>query len=175
MILLGRVTLLLALTVATVPAQSVGVSITPEVFQVFDLPLTVTNPTLVKTKQAYLLKCVLANSSEFRQLGFRYSLAIVDERNGTTGVISRNEGFTLVAYETKSVAFKTPLHLKLNGDERLVLMVEQVISSDYVWDVVQPKEALASYLNGDYSTTPRVLRMLNEVDPRVPLQIRYYR
>jgi len=88
-------------------------------------------------------------------------------------VISRNEGFTVAPYETKDVSFKTPLRLKLNGDERLVLMVEQAISTDYVWDVVQPKEALASYINGDYSTTPRVLRVLNAVDSRELLQIRY--
>ena len=173
MILLGRVALLLALTVSAVAAQSVDVPPTPEVFQVFELPLTVTNPTLLKTKHGYLIKCVLANASEFRQLGFRYSLAIVDPANGTSSVISHNEGFTLSPYQTKNVTFKTPLRLKLKGDERLVLMVEQAISSDYVWEVVQAKEALASYLKDDYSTTPRVLRMLNEVDAREPLKIIY--
>ena len=173
MILLGRVALLLALTVSVVPAQSVAVSLTPEVFQVFDLPLTVTNPTLVKTKHGYVLKCVIANSSEFQQLGFRYSLAIVGQSNSPTSVISRNEGVALSSYQTKSMTFKTPLRLKLNGDERLVLMVEQVISTDYVWEVVQSKEALASYINGDYSTMPRVLRVLNAVDSREPLRILY--
>jgi hypothetical protein len=69
------------------------------------------------------------------------------------------------------VTFKTPLGLHLKGDERLVLMVEQVISTDYVWEVLQAKEALASYIAGDYSTTPHVLRVLNEVDAQTPLQI----
>lgn len=178
MILLGRVALLLALTVSVVagqsasvvPAQSADLAFTPEVFQVFELPLTVTSPTLVKTKHGYLLRCVLANASEFRQLGFRYSLAIVDA-DGTQSVVSRSEGFVLAPYQTKNVMFKTLLRLSLKGNERLVLMAEQVISTDYVWDVVQPKEALASYLNGDYSTTPRVLRMLNEVDSREPVKI----
>jgi hypothetical protein len=173
MILLGRVALVLALTVSVVPAQSVDVSLTPEVFQVFDLPLTITTPTLVKTKHGYVLKCVLANSSEFRQLGFRYSLAIVGQSNSPTSVISRTEGVTVSPYETKNVTFKTPLRLKLNGDERLVLMVEQVISTDYVWEVVQAKEALASYISGDYATTPRVLRVLNAVDTRDPVRILY--
>ena len=172
MFLLGRVALLLALTVSAVAAQSADVPPTPEVFQVFELPLTLTNPTLVKTKHGYLLKCVLANASEFRQLGFRYSLAIVVDN--TTAVISHNEGFMLAPYQTKNVTFKTPLRLGLKGDERLVLMIEQAISTDYVWEVVQPKEALASYINGDYSTTPRVLRMLNEVDSREPLRILYH-
>lgn len=172
MILLGRVALVLALTVSVVPAQSVEVSLTPEVFQVFDLPLTVTNPTLVKTKHGYVLKCVLANSSEFQQLGFRYSLAIVDAEN-TPRVISRTEGFVLAPYQTKNVTFRAPLRLSLKGNERLILMTEQVISTDYVWEVVQAKEALASYISGDYSTPPRVLRVLNAVDTREPLKILY--
>jgi hypothetical protein len=180
MILLGRVALLLVLTASMVaaqsasviPAQSNDIALTPEVFQVLELPLTVTSPTLIKTKHGYLLKCVLANASEFRQLGFRYSLAMVDA-DGTQSVVSRSEGFVLAPYQTKNVTFKTPLRLSLKGNERLVLMAEQVISTDYVWDVVQPKEALASYLNGDYSTTPHVLRMLNEVDSREPVKIIY--
>jgi hypothetical protein len=172
MILLGRVALMLALTVSLVPAQSVEVSVSPEVFQVFDLPLSVTNPTFVKTKHGYILKCVLANSSEFQQLGFRYSLAIVDP-DSTQRVISRTEGFVLAPYQTKTVTFRAPLRLTLKGNERLILMTEQVISTDYVWEVVQAKEALASYISGDYSTTPRVLRVLNAVDSREPLQILY--
>ena len=173
MIVLARVALVLALTVSVVPAQSAGVPLTPEVFQVFELPVSVSNPTLVKTKRGYLLNCVLANASEFRQLGFRYSLTVVDEANGTTSIIGRNEGFTLAPYQSKNVSFKTPLRLKLNGDERLVLMVEQVTSTDYVWEVMQAKEALGNYLTGDYSTTPRVLRMLNQVDAPVPLLIKF--
>jgi hypothetical protein len=171
MILLGRIALLLALTVSVVPAQSVEVSLTPEVFQVLELPITITNPSLVKTKNGYVLKCSLSNASEFRQLGFRYSLAVIDSTTGKSGVISRNEGFSLAPYQTKNVTFKAPLRLNLKGDERLVLMPEQVISTDYVWEVVQAKEALASYIDGDYSTTPRVLRVLNQVDAPVPLRI----
>jgi hypothetical protein len=170
MILLGRLALLLALTVSVVPAQSVEVSLIPEVFQVLELPITLTNPSLFKTKTGYLLKCSLTNASEFRQLGFRYSLAVIDS-TGKTGVISRNEGFSLAPYQTKTVTFRAPLRLNLRGDERLVLMAEQVISTDYVWEVVQAKEALASYIDGDYSTTPHVLRVLNQVDAPVPLRI----
>ena len=170
MILLGRIGLLRALTVSVVPAQSVEVSLTPEVFQVLELPLTITNPSLVKMKGGYFLKCSLSNASEFRQLGFRYSLAVIDA-TGTSRVISRNEGFSLAPYQTKTVTFRAPLRLTLKGDERLVLMPEQVISTDYVWEVMQAKEALASYIDGDFSNTPRVLRVLNQVDAPTPLRI----
>lgn len=164
MALWWRLVLALAMTTGVVSAQSVDLPVVPEVFQVLELPLTVTNPALVKTKSGYLLKCSLANASEFRQLGFRYSIAVVDVANEPRIIANRSEGFTLGPYQTKNVTFKTPLRLNLKGDERVVLMVEQLISTDYIWEVLQAKEALTSYAAGDYSTTPHVLRVLNQVD-----------
>ena len=150
--------------------QSPDVSITVEVFPVLELPVAINNPVLIKTKGAYLLKCSLANSSEFRQLGLRYSLALLDSSGGPNHrVISRNEGFALAPYQTRSVTFKTPLTLNLDGNERLVLMLQQVISTDYMWDVINPKKALAAYITGDYSITPQILRVKNQVDaPPLP-------
>ena len=162
-----RLLLALVLTAGVVSAQSgnaPGVTVVPEVFQVLELPLTVSNPSLVKTRSGFLLKCSLANASEFRQLGFRYSLAVVDTANEPRIIANRSEGFTLAPYQTKNVTFKTPLRLSLKGDERVVLMVEQLISTDYIWEVLQAKEALTRYAAGDYSTTPHVLRVLNQVD-----------
>jgi hypothetical protein len=176
MALVARLILALVLTAAAVSAQSAGSPLIPEVFQVFELPITITNPVLVKTKSGgYVLKCALANSSEFRELGFRYSLAVVeapkDNVTEVSIVVNRNEGFNLAPYETKNVTFRTLVRLKLKGDERLVLMVEQLISTDYVWEVLQAKEALVSYAGGDYATTPRVLRVLNQVDAPVPVRM----
>jgi len=173
MLIAGRLALVLLFAVSAAAAQSGDVAVTAEVFQVFDLPVTVTNPALVKTKNGYILKCSLANSSEFRQLGFRYSLAAVDSTSGAISVVNRTEAFRLAPYQAKTVTFKAPLRLNLKGDERLVLMVEQVISTDYVWEVVQAKEALASYIAGDFSAPPRVLRVLNAVDARTPFQLFY--
>ena len=157
---------------ADASVQSAAVPITMEVFQVLELPVSVLNPVLVKTKGGYLVKCSLANSSEFRQLGLRYSVALLNSSDGVNRrVISRNEGFVLAPYQTRNVTFKTPLKLNLSGSERLVLMLEQLISTDYVWNVINPKEALTAYTAGDYSITPRVLRVRNQVDapprPRV--------
>ncbi|HEY2961250.1 MAG TPA: hypothetical protein VGJ37_02470 [Pyrinomonadaceae bacterium] len=171
MTLVARLVLALVVTASVVSAQSVEVPVIPEVFQVFELPITITNPALVKTKNGYVLKCSLANGSESRELGFRYSLAVVDAANEARIIVNRSEGFALAPYQTKNVTFRTPLRLNLKGDERLVLMVEQLVSTDYVWEVLQAKEALASYAAGDYSTTPRVLRVLNQVDAPVQLRI----
>ena len=161
--------LALILTTAAVQQAPVERGVPVEVFQIMELPITITDTTLVKTKNGYLLKCQLSNNSEFPALGLRYALAVVDSMNALTAIISRNEGLRLAEFQTKSLTFKTPIKLKLKSDERLVLMLEQIISTDYVWDVIRSTEALRAYLTGDYSVPPRVLRSLNQVD--APLRI----
>lgn len=176
----GLSALVLSLMLSVVSAQSptagnaspqtpVGQEVPVEVFHILELPITITDTVLVKTKSGYFLKCSLSNSSEFRQLGLRYSLAIIDSMNVTKGVVTRNEGFRLAGYKAKSVTFKTPIKLSLKGDERFVLMLEQIVSTHYVWDVLKAKDSLAAYTAGDYSITPRVLRVSNQVDAPIPL------
>lgn len=173
--------LILALSASAAVAQSAGETVqvgdaplTVEVFQVFELPLTIINPVLVKAKGGYLLQCSLANVSEFRELGLRYSLAVVDSSDGVKRrVISLNEGLALPPYQTRDVTFKTPLNLKLNGGERLVLMLEQLYSTEYVWNVLNTKDALMAYTNGDYSILPQVLRIRNQVDAPIQPRLLY--
>ncbi len=164
-------TLILALILTTTAAQQTPVQqrVAVEVFQITELPITVTDASLVKTKDGYLLKCLASNNSEFRALGLRYSLAAVDSMNAARSVVTINEGFKLAEYQTKTLTFKTPIKLKLDDDDRLVLLVEQIVSTHYVWNVIKAKEALTAYIAGDYSVVPQVLRMLNQVDapPRV--------
>ena len=47
-------------------------------------------------------------------------------------------------------------------------MLEQVVSTDYFWEVVKAKENLEAYISGDYSVVPRVLRLSNQVDAPPP-------
>lgn len=159
-----------AATCSPVAAQSAADPLEIEVLPVLELPVTVNKPVLIKRKNGYLLKCSLTNGSEFRQLGFRYSLAIVDAA-GAIKIESRNEGFKILPFETREVTFKTPLQLKLKHGGRLVLMLEQNISTHYVWEVIKAKDVLAGYLAGDYSITPRVLRVSNQVDAPPRLQV----
>ena len=156
-------------TCSSVAAQSAVERVEIEVLPVLELPVTVNKPVLVKGKNGYLLKCSLTNGSEFRQLGFRYSLAIVDAA-GANRIVSRSEGFKLLPFETREVTFQTPLQVKLKHGARLVLMLEQNISTDYVWEVIKAKDVLAEYLAGDYSITPRVIRVRNQVDAPPRLQ-----
>jgi hypothetical protein len=100
-------------------------------------------------------------------------LAILDG-SGATRIVSNSEGFTIPDYQTREITFKSPLKLKIKQGARVVLMLEQALSIDYVWEVIKSKDALTAYLKGDYSITPRVLRVINHVDAPFPgNRIRY--
>jgi hypothetical protein len=135
-----------------------------EVFQVLDLPLSVHVASLIKADRGYLLKLSLGNSSDVRMVGLRYSLFIIDDANQAHALVNRIEGFSLAAYATKSLTFKTPIRLRPKDGERFVLMLEQVISRESIWEVVKAKEAFEAYAKGDYSVVPVVLRVANQVD-----------
>jgi hypothetical protein len=136
-----------------------------EIFQVLDLPLNVHEAMLVKSDKGsgYFLKLSLANSTELKLIGLRYSLVSIDSENKVRYRVNRTEGFSLLPYKTKSLTFKTPIRFKSNG-ERLVFMVEQVISRESIWEVVKAKEAIDAYARGDYSVVPVVLKVANQVD-----------
>lgn len=146
------------------PAQSEALAV--EVFQVLDLPLTVHEASLTKTDKGLFLKLALANSTELKMIGLRYSLAAINSKNELHFIANRVEGFSLPAYATKTVTFKTPLKFKAKDDERLAVMVEQVVSNESIWEVIKAKDAFEAYARGDYSVVPTVLRVANQVDSR---------
>src|SRR5689334_20172997 len=138
--------------------------VTVEVFQVLDLPLNVHQASLIKTDKGLLLQLSLGNSSEVKIIGLRYSIVSVDARNQVQIRVNRTEGFAVPAYGTKTVTFKTPLRLKQRDGERFILMIEQVVSRESIWEVVKAKDALEAYASGDYSVMATVLRVPNQVD-----------
>ena len=135
-----------------------------EVFQVLDLPLSVHQASLVKSDKGYLLKLTVGNSAELKMLGLRYSLITINADSKPQIRVNRTEGFSLAPYSTESLTFKTPIKLKPKDGERLVLMLEQVVSRESIWEVVKAKEALDAYARGDYSIVPSVMRVSNHVD-----------
>ena len=154
----------------TSPIQDLSV----EVFQVLELPLNVHEALLVKSDKGggYFLKLSLANSTELKMIGLRYSLVSIDVENKVRLRVNRTEGFSILPYKTKSLTFKTPIRFKSNG-ERLVLMIEQVISRESIWEVVKAKDAIEAYAKGDYSVIPVVLRVANQVDAPPRIELKY--
>jgi len=138
--------------------------VTVDVFQVLDLPLNVHEASLTKTERGQFLRLALGNSSDVKIIGIRYSLISIDARNQVQIRVNRTEGFSVPAYGTKTLTFKTPIRLKGKDGERFILMIEQVVSRESIWEVVKAKEALESYARGDFSVAPTVLRVPNQVD-----------
>ena len=145
-----------------IPPQMGDVAI--DVFQVLDLPVNVHEAVLTKTERGQFLRLALGNSSDLKIIGLRYSIVSVDARNEVQVRVNRSEGFSIPAYGMKTLTLKTPIRLKPKDGERFVLMIEQVVSRESIWEVVKAKDALETYARGDYSVTPTVLRVPNQVD-----------
>ncbi|HJY30956.1 MAG TPA: hypothetical protein VJ306_23170 [Pyrinomonadaceae bacterium] len=157
--------------VRLLPVQSEDLAV--EVFQAVDLPLTVHEAALTKTDKGLFLKLALGNSLDLKMIGLRYSLVTINSKNELHFIANRVEGFSLPAYASKTVTFKTPLKFKAKDGERLAVMVEQVVSRETIWEVIKAKEAFEAYARGDYSVVPVVLRVANQVDSP-PGQLRMF-
>ena len=135
-----------------------------EVFQILDLPLSIHEASLTKSERGQFLQLSLSNSSDLKILGLRYSLVSIDARNDVQIRVNRTEGLSLRAYDMKTLTFKTPIKLKQRDGERLLLMIEQVVSRESIWEVVKAKDAIEAYARGDFSVAPSVMRVSNQVD-----------
>ena len=175
----GIVTLVAALFVghfsyAGAVQKQAGQVVPVEIFQVYELPVSISHVELVSSGRAFELRCAVTNNSNEKLLGFRYSLVAIDSNQGKHALANRSEAFALAPYETKQRTIRTPLNIKLKSEYRLVLMVEQIVGTYSIWEVIKPKDAFEAYLSGDYSVVPRVLRVANQVDAPnlVPLKLR---
>jgi hypothetical protein len=144
-----------------------------EVFQVLDLPLNVHEAALTKNERGQFLRLSLGNSSDLKIIGLRYSIVSVNARNEVQVRVNRSEGFSIPAYGMKTLTFKTSIKLKQKDGERFLLMIEQVVSRETIWEVVKAKDALEAYALGDFSVVPTVLRVPNQVDAPPDGRIRY--
>jgi hypothetical protein len=135
-----------------------------EIFQVPELPVVVAGVELVKTGPEFELRCSITNTSDEKLLGFRLAVVVMYSDDGKYAITNRNEALPLSPYETKPAKIRMTLSSKVKAEHRVVIMFEQVVGYDSIWDVIKPKDALEAYLSGDYSVIPRVLRVANQVD-----------
>jgi hypothetical protein len=135
-----------------------------EVFHVGQLPVAITNVELVGSAKGYQLRCSMTNNSDEKLLGFRYSIVAVDSDNARHAIANRSEGWALRPYATKRKTFGTLLPDSVKNYVRVVLMLEQIVGAESIWEVIKAKDALDAYASGDFSTVPAVLRVPNHVD-----------
>lgn len=135
-----------------------------DVLPVYNLPLGINNASLRKTKRGYWLNLSVANSSNEPILGVRYWLVVVGPTNRILGTIDHSESLKLDPDSGMNVSYPSPLRLKIGDDDRVFMVVAQVIGKDSIWEVQQAKAVLVSYVKGNGYNMPTVLRMLNQVD-----------
>jgi hypothetical protein len=141
-----------------------------EVIPVIEFPLTLHEAALVKSEKGYALKCRFSSNADVTLIGIRYSLTVIEPVTGARPLTTRIEGFEIAPYDSKSLTFPTPIRFRHADGSRLVLMLEQVVSKETIWEVIKAKDVLEGYVKGDYSIQPHVLRVANQVD--APLQTR---
>ena len=141
-----------------------------EVIPVIEFPLTLHEAALVKSEKGYALKCRFSSNADVTLIGIRYSLTVIEPVTGARPLTTRIEGFEIAPYDSKTLTFPTPIRFRQTDDSRLVLMLEQVVSRESIWEVIKAKDVLEGYVKGDYSIQPHVLRVANQVD--APLQTR---
>jgi hypothetical protein len=142
----------------------VPVEVPIDVMQVYNLPLAISNASFRKTKKAEWLRLSISNSSDEQIFGVRYWLLVVDSANKVRRVADQSQSLKLEAYSADAVSFPAPAGWRISDDDRIFLVVAQVIGRESIWEVQQARNALLAYVKGDDYTTPNVLRVLNQVD-----------
>ena len=152
------------------PKKTQKREIAVEVIPVIEFPMTLHEAALVKSEKGYALKCRFSSNADVTLIGIRYALTVIEPVTGVRPLTTRIEGFEIAPYDSKTLTFPTPIRLRQTDDSRLVLMLEQVVSRESIWEVIKAKDVLEGYVKGDYSIQPHVLRVANQVDS--PLQTR---
>jgi len=148
-------------------------SVPVEVYQVVGFPLNIHEAALVERDTGYVLQCRMSSEPSVSILGMRYSLTTIDAVSGPKPIVTRIEGFQLEAAGAKTITFAASIKIKPLVGDRLVLMLEQVLSRETIWEVIKAKDALEAYVRGDFSIQPTVLRVANQIDAPVSTSVIY--
>jgi hypothetical protein len=135
-----------------------------EAVQVAELPISVRDVVLTKTRRGFELKCLLSNNSAERIVRLDYLLLVIDSNNVTRHMLNGTEDFKLKGYAVQRLVSETHLQLEVGDGYRLFLMPNRVSGREYVWEVLKANKALETYAAGDYSLRPEVVRVLNLYD-----------
>ena len=152
-------------------AGSVKFAVEP--VQVAELPVSLRDVVLTKTRRGYELKCLLSNNSAARIYRLDYLLLVIDSNNVARHMLNGTEDFKLKSYGVKTLISETHLRLEVGDGYRLFLIPNRVFGREFVWEVLKANKALEAHAAGDYSVAPEVVRVLNLYDAPPPSRIIY--
>jgi len=149
-------------------ANSAGsIKFAVEVVQVTELPVSIREVVLEKTRKGYVLKCLLSNNSADQIVSLDYLLLVINLKNERY-LLDGTEAVKLKGYATKPLASERHFLLELSDGYRLFLIPNRVFDRESVWEVKKANKALEAHASGDYSVTPEVVRgpKLYDAPPR---------
>lgn len=135
-------------------------------FDVTDLPTRIDEPKLIKTGDHYSLNCAVANRSGEQLLGLRMDLIVLDRDAKLRTRVNWNEESVIEPASIKVFAFRPPVKIKVQPNDRLFLGVGEVIGRENIWHVVDGEKALRAYSRGQHDVLPKVQTVANKADPR---------
>ncbi|MCM3869336.1 MAG: hypothetical protein ND895_01395 [Pyrinomonadaceae bacterium] len=143
-----------------------------EVMAVLELPAYVTNPILIRTEKGYRLNFQISNSTDDRILGFTYLLLVFDSAGKLRTLGSRGLALELDGYATKDLTLRVPGKLEIGSSHRTMLIIQQVIGRESVWEVLNAQAMVEAHVRGDH-VAPEVKQVLDQVDSPPRLRVIY--
>jgi hypothetical protein len=140
--------------------------LTIDSLQMPGLPVSIAGPLLTPTEKGYVLKGYVSNGSDDRIVGLRYLLLVFDLHHKVRLAAGRSELIKLPAYATRDFAFQIPIKQKIRSDDRISLVIEHATTLESSWDVLNAREVLEAYCNGQPYVLPEVRHVLNQFDSR---------
>ncbi len=146
----------------------------PEVLDLPEMPIGIEPFSLGQSTEGYDLLCSVINRSDDRVLGLGLLVLVVDEKGETRGGSKWSERIELTGLSRKESTLHLPVKLRIRSSDRVVLMVEQVIGRETIWNAAKAREALQRHVSGEAYTAPEVQQMSNRHDgkeavPATPL------
>lgn len=150
--------------IASLQASTEG-PVPVDMMPVPDLPVSISQATLQKTEQGYVLKCSAANSSSDQILGATFFTLVLDSENKVLSAATWTARLQLASYATQEISLKSPLKMPGKGRYRVVITLEQLVGRESIWQVMNARESMENYARGEDYKMPQVRKVSNQFDP----------
>jgi hypothetical protein len=146
-----------------------------EYFEQSELPVNVSDATLVRRQNHQELTGRIANRSDEPVSGVVFLLIALNEQGKISGRISWVEKLDLETGELRSVSIRLPKSIAIPRNGKLILGVDEIFGRRSIWIASKVEQALEAFGTGATYTAPKVKRVTNLVDSPNDGEIRILR
>jgi hypothetical protein len=135
-------------------------------FEQWELPVSVSNASVVRKQNQASLIARLANRAEEGIGGVAFVLILLDSQRTVMGRITWVEKLDLDVGELREVSLRLPKDIKVPRHGRLVLGIDEMFGNRSIWITLKLHEALEAFGTGTPYKQPAIKRVSNTVDSR---------